>query len=254
MTRKALSLPFLLENILPVARMAGEIIMTYYQRDNQVYHKSDKSPVTDADRQADAYIVRELLTLAPGIACVSEEGNKPDVASAGYFWLVDPLDGTRSFVRGSGFFTVNIGLIGPDRQPVAGVIYDPVHQAMYWGYEDKAFRKQAMATAEEIQVRYMPASERVALVSSHNLNRPTEQYLTTQGIHHRVPCASSIKFCRVAEGEADIYPRFGPTMEWDTAAGHAILQAAGGKMTNPDATPFLYGKPGFENGSFLAGS
>jgi len=253
-TRKALSLPFLLENILPVARMAGEIIMTYYQRDTLVDRKSDHSPVTEADRQADMYIVKELLSLAPDIACVSEEGTQPDISKADYFWLVDPLDGTRSFVRGSGFFTVNIGLIGPDRLPVAGVIYDPVHQNMYWGYEDKAFRKQAMATAEEIRVRYMPANERVAIVSSHNLNKPTEQYLVSQNITHRVPCASSIKFCIMAEGEADVYPRFGPTMEWDTAAGHAILKAAGGKMTNPDGTPFLYGKPGFENGNFIAGS
>lgn len=254
MSRKALSLPFLLENILPVARMAGEIIMTYYQRDNQVHHKSDKSPVTEADRQADIYIVKELLSLAPDIACVSEEGNQPDITQAEYFWLVDPLDGTRSFVRGSGFFTVNIGLIGPDRLPVAGVIYDPVNQIMYWGYEDKAFRKQGSDKAQAIQVRHMPANERVAMVSSHNLNKPTEQYLSVQNIYTRVPCASSIKFCRLAEGEADIYPRFGPTMEWDTAAGHAILQAAGGKMTMPDGMPFLYGKQGFENGYFIAGA
>ncbi len=234
--------------------MAGEIIMTYYQRDTLVDRKSDHSPVTEADRQADIYIVKELLALAPDIVCVSEEGSHPDISQADYFWLVDPLDGTRSFVRGSGFFTVNIGLIGPDRLPVAGVIYDPVHQNMYWGYEDKAYRKKAAAAAEEIRVRYAPANERVAIVSSHNLNKPTEQYLVSQNISNRVPCASSIKFCIMAEGEADVYPRFGPTMEWDTAAGHAILLAAGGKMTNPDGTPFLYGKPSFENGNFIASS
>lgn len=252
MPRKALSLSFYLPGLLPVARKAGDIIMQYYQGERVAERKEDDSPVTDADRAADAYIVSVLRSVLPAIPAVSEEGEKPDIAHADYFWLIDPLDGTRSFVRGSGYFTVNIGLIGPTRQPEAGIIYDPVHRALYWGWEGRAMRQLAGRTPERLHMREWPPEGPTAIVSHRNLDKKTEAFLTKNNIKNRIPCASSIKFCRLAEGAADIYPRFGPTMEWDVAAGHAILLAAGGTLTTPEGAPFLYGKPGFANGSFVA--
>jgi 3'(2'), 5'-bisphosphate nucleotidase len=251
-SRKALSLPINPEILLPVAEAAGDIIMLYYQKDSIVTRKADNSPVTQADHEADAYIVKALLQLAPGIPVVSEEGDKPDISRAEFFWLVDPLDGTRSFVRGSGYFTVNIGLIGPERFPVAGVIYDPVHKAMYWGSDNNAFRRISPEQTTQIHMRKPIDSNLTALVSSHHLDKKTEAYLAARNIKERIPCASSIKFCRLAEGMADIYPRFGPTMEWDTAAGHAILLAAGGELLTPEGMPFIYGNQRFENSFFIA--
>ncbi len=235
-----------------MARKAGEIIMQHYQGNRIAERKEDNSPVTEADRAADEYIVQQLTAIAPHIPIVSEEGLKPDISAYDYFWLVDPIDGTRSFVRGSGSFTVNIGLIGPERLPVAGVIYDPVEKALYWGSKNAAFRQLHGKQPTRLIGRTSTANALVALVSSQNLNRATEEYLTTHSIEQRIPCPSSIKFCRLAEGIADIYPRFGPTMEWDTAAGHAILLAAGGNLVTTDGQPYYYGKADFKNGNFIA--
>lgn len=253
MTRKALSTAELADALLPVAREAGRVIMSYYQKGTPTERKQDNSPVTEADRRADAFITAALKQLAPQIAIVSEEGHQPDIAGEEYFWLVDPLDGTRSFVRGSGYFTVNIGLIGPSRLPVMGIIYEPVEQVMYWGYGMRAWRQKQGAEPVPIQVRRRK-KERVAMVSHAHSSRKMDEFLAQQDITQRQNCASSIKFCRLAEGEVDLYPRFGPTMEWDTAAGHAILLAAGGRMVTPEGTLFRYGKPRFENGDFLAES
>lgn len=252
MTRKALSVSLMFPELLSIAKDAGEVIMPYYQKDVQTDRKADNSPVTQADREADALITQRLATLRPDIPCVSEEGNKPDVTHAPYFWLVDPLDGTKGFVSGKGHFTVNIGLIGPDRIPVAGVIYDPVDRVLFWGGDGKAFRMEAGGKAEPLSTRGQSALLHTAIVSHSHLNAPTESYLQEHSIAQSLPCSSSIKFCRLAEGKADIYPRFGPTMEWDTAAGHAILTAAGGSLTTPGGTPYYYGKPDFENGPFIA--
>lgn len=251
MTRKAFSMVDMLENLLPVVRAAGDIIMLYYRNNTKVDHKHDNTPVTEADRHADAHIVAALAALTPEYPVVSEEGAKPDITHAPRFWLVDPLDGTRSFVRGTGYFTVNIGLIGEDRLPLAGIIYDPVHRDMFWGSDGKAFYQADNNTPIPLPLRRPPTETR-AMVSSHNLNRATEAFLIERGITQRIPCASSIKFCKLALGEADIYPRFGPTMEWDTAAGHAILVAAGGRMESPEGKSFHYGKPSFQNGNFVA--
>ena len=170
---------------------------------------------------------------------VSEEGEKPDVSQAEYFWLVDPLDGTKSFIRGNGYFTVNIGLINQDRTPIIGVIYDPVNKISYCGSKEGAFKKE-----NDVIERLRPEKSQIikAFISHSHINQATEDYLASKEIKERIPCASSIKFCFLAEGKADIYPRFAPTMEWDTAAGHAILLASGGKITTPEGEIFLYGK------------
>lgn len=251
MSRKALFTDNQITSLLQTAQDAGRLIMEYYQKGHAVDHKDDASPVTEADRSADRLIVAALKALAPAIPIVSEEGEKSDVTGAEYFWLVDPLDGTRSFIRGTGYFTVNIGLIA-NGIPMLGIIYDPVHETMYWGNESNAFRRNKNESAIPIHIRERPKAGGTALISHRNINELTEQYILSQGIADRIPCASSIKFCILAQGDADIYPRFDPTMEWDTAAGHAILHAAGGRMITPEGAPFLYGKPGFLNGNFVA--
>lgn len=253
LSRKALFDPVLMPALLSAARDAGALIMRHYRANLTVDSKEDASPVTQADRDADRLIVEALKQLAPSFPVVSEEGEKPDVAETEYFWLVDPLDGTKSFVRGSGYFTVNIGLIH-QRAPVAGVIYDPVADHMYWGSRAGAFMRKKDKEAIPIRMRIPESGRQVAYISHRNINHATQAYLNARGISERIPCASSIKFCFLAEGKADIYPRFGPTMEWDTAAGHAILAAAGGNVTTPEGTPFLYGKTGFLNGDFVASS
>ncbi len=238
-----------LPELVNIAREAGELIMTHYQNNEEIYRKLDASPVTEADRAADRFIVEKIKTISEEYPIVSEEGNKPDVSRASVFWLIDPLDGTKSFIRGSGYFTVNIGLI-ENNVPILGIIYDPVSKTMYWGTEKGAFREHN-GVINPIHVRKKHTSQ-TAFVSHTHTNKATEEYLTKNEITERTPCASSIKFCFLAEGKADIYPRFGPTMEWDTAAGHAILGAAGGSVTKPDGSPFLYGKENFLNGNFLA--
>lgn len=240
----------ILPQVIDLARAAGIKIMTHYRAGQAVYRKDDNSPVTEADRVANHIIVEGLKSITPEIVVVSEEGEKPDVPWLGYFWLVDPLDGTRSFIRGSGYFTVNIALIENRKDPVMGVIYDPVNGDMYYSDKNGAFHELG-GKVRRLQVRkkQQPVS---ALVSHSHLNAATEEYLVAHNIKERIPCASSIKFCMLAEGKADIYPRFGPTMEWDTAAGHAILNAAGGELKTPEGKPFLYGKEGFLNGNFIA--
>lgn len=252
MPSKALFSTRLLPGLLPVAREAGALIMKHYSGLRTAEKKEDSSPVTEADREADRFIVEALLDAAPAVPAVSEEGAKPDIAAAEYFWLIDPLDGTKSFVRGSGFFTVNIALIGPDRTPHIGVVYEPVGRMLYWGGPEGAFAQKDGGEPYAIHTRGRHELPLSAIVSHSHLDRQTEAWLEKNSIIHRHPCASSVKFCLLAEGKVDYYPRFGPTMEWDTAAGHAVLNAAGGRLTKPDGSPFTYGKDGFRNGNFVA--
>ena len=254
--------------------------MTYYTGQFVTAQKDDKSPVTDADIAANKLIVNALSKLAPQIPIIAEEDESLSKGGHELFWLVDPLDGTRAFVRGEPEFTVNIGLIYQN-QPVLGVIYAPPQELMYygsipsplggglgWGRCDDgastspppnlppngggAFRARGDDTPIAIHVR-KPAEDGLVVVRSKSHPSPaTEAFLNTIKIKEMVSGSSSIKFCTVAEGNADIYPRFGRTMEWDTAAGHAILNAAGGSVKTTDGKPFTYGKPGFENPHFIA--
>ena len=231
---------------------AGAIIMRYYETGHESQLKADKSPVTDADLAANAFIVEGLARLTPGIPIVSEEGDKTLPAGAELFWLVDPLDGTKSFIRRKPTFTVNIGLIHKGKA-VLGAIDVPAQKTAYWGdLQNGAFRLQQGGNPERIRTRPAPAEGLTAIISHSHSTPETDAYLQTHPIHAVTSAASSLKFCRVAEGTADLYPRFGPTMEWDTAAGHAILNAAGGRLVQPDGSAFLYGKKGFKNGNFVA--
>jgi 3'(2'), 5'-bisphosphate nucleotidase len=245
----------LLPEIVKLAEQAAAVILDHYRDDAAVRLKADASPVTAADEAAEAVILAGLASLTPSIPVVAEEtvaaGRIPDIGG-GPFWLVDPLDGTKEFISRNGEFTVNIALI-EGREPALGVVLAPAlgkvwlgargHGAMVLDGEDAAPRR--------IAVRPKPARP-VAVASRSHSDPQTEAFLDEAGVAERISAGSSLKFCLVAEGKADLYPRFGRTMEWDTAAGHAVLSAAGGRVTTRDGAPFLYRKPGFENPGFIA--
>lgn len=242
-----------------IAERAGKTVLAYYVEgaDIEVRRKDDASPVTDADQAAEDFIVEALARLTPNIPVVAEEamaaGREPDVAG-GRFWLVDPLDGTKEFLSRNGEFTVNIALIESGR-PVAGVVHAPA-LAMTW-----AGAGPGSATFSEtdrppmpIQARAIPPEGATVIASRrHGAGPELTRFLAGHAVKNRVTAGSSLKFCLVAAGRADLYPRFGRTMEWDTAAGHAVLLAAGGDVVRAeDGAPLTYGKPGFENPHFVA--
>ncbi len=240
--------------LLKVAKDAGDIIMQYRADGFESMRKGDNSPVTEADKAADALICDVLHTLTPDIPVISEEGSHDEAAARdGYFWCVDPLDGTKGFIRGEDEFTVNIGLIH-DYAPVLGVIYVPAQEQLYYGSKGEgAYRAIGNAPAQSIQTRPSPEGGLTAVVSKHHGTSKENEMGAAYGITDFIAAASSLKFCRIAEGAADIYPRFGPTMEWDTAAGHAILVSAGGNMVEMGSSKvFRYAKDGFLNGMFVA--
>lgn len=240
-----------LEACCGIAKGAGEVLMRYFKGDYTTQAKQDKSPVTDADIAANHYIRKELRALAPDLPVVAEEDETFDRHDHPVFWLVDPLDGTRSFVRHEPEFSVNIGLIR-DRRPALGVIYAPVQDILYFGIPGKgAFRRHGKEKPQLIRCR--APGEKVVITRSRTQPTATSRaWLATQRIETMISMSSAIKFGLVAEGQADIYPRFGRTMEWDTAAGHAIVQAAGGRVETVDGKPLAYGKPNFENPPFIA--
>ena len=251
----------LLEALLPVAVAAGREAYAVYLRGCPVEHKADRTPVTEADHAAEAVILAHLARIAPDVPVAAEEscaaGRIPVVGDV--FFLVDPLDGTKEFIARRGDFTVNIALIRAG-QPVLGVVYAPVTGMLYAGEvaAGRAFRcaqppdAAAPGAREPLHVRAAPPAGLIAVVSRSHATPETEQYLLGYPVSERVSVGSSLKFCLVASGAADLYPRLGPTMEWDTAAGHAVLVAAGGQVLAPDGRPLRYGKPDFRNSFFVA--
>jgi 3'(2'), 5'-bisphosphate nucleotidase len=245
----------LLPEIDATAREAGEAILAVYRTDFDVERKSDDSPVTQADLDAERIILAVLRRLTPDIPVVAEEevsaGRMPEVGDR--FWLVDPLDGTREFLSRNGEFTVNIALV-QDRRPILGVVHAPARGLTFTGFlPGHATRQEGDGPVKRIAVR-TPPDEGLTVVASrrHGSVEEREHFLEGRTVANRIACGSSLKFCVVAAGEADVYPRFGRTMEWDTAAGHAVLAAAGGRLTTTDGKEFLYRKPGFENPGFIA--
>jgi 3'(2'), 5'-bisphosphate nucleotidase len=250
-----LELPQLAEQLTEVARQAGAEILKIYVADFTTTRKADQSPVTDADLAAEASNLAALLSLTPEIPIVAEEQaharGLPESAPA-RFWLVDPLDGTKEFVARNGEFTVNIALI--EREvPVLGIVHLPALRETYRGHSGIAERSADGAPFKPIQARNPPAEGSTMTISrSHASRELVKAEEMGEQIAGTIVAGSSLKFCRLAEGAADLYPRLGPTMEWDTAAGHAILAAAGGSVTTLDGEPLLYGKPGFRNPHFMA--
>jgi 3'(2'), 5'-bisphosphate nucleotidase len=238
-----------INRIVELAKQAGKIIMSHYGSisagDTGHELKDDNSPVTIADKEANDLIVKGLTESFPHIPVISEEGDK-NRGNASTFFLVDPLDGTKEFIKGTGHFTVNIGLIA-DLRAFMGVIYAPTTGNCY--YTDG---KHAYKDGKEIKCRKAPLDGLVVVASKSHRTKETDDFIKTLKVKELINAGSSLKLCLVAEGKADIYPRFGRTMEWDTAAGHAIINAAGGSLTHTDGAEFLYGKNEiYENGWFI---
>jgi 3'(2'), 5'-bisphosphate nucleotidase len=245
-----------------IASEAGQIILSVRRRGFQT--KADGSPVTDADLESDKYITARLSSVLPNVPIISEEsvgqiGSRSDVGGLRHFILVDPLDGTREFVAGRDEFTVNIALIEA-KQPVVGAIYAPAKAKLYvasenaYGADVQPGRMPGLSAMQQLRTSSVPAGGLRAVASRSHMDPATRQWLDNRQIAKRVEAGSSLKFCAIAEGAADVYPRCGPTMEWDTAAGHAILVAAGGLVVGFDGAPFEYGKTGagFRNAGFVA--
>jgi len=239
-----------------ITEEAAALILPLWRSGLTVHSKADESPVTEADRRGEALILERLAQRFPGVHVVSEEdasefGTPEEIGST--FFLVDPLDGTKAFIRGDAHFTVNIGLVDNGR-PVAGAVTGPATGRSWFTTKGGAVRRELAGPDETIRVRPWPKGEAIALVS-HTLKPEYAQALEERyGFNHKQPMDSSMKLCIIAQAEADIYPRHGTTMEWDIAAGHAVLEAAGGRLTTTEDQPFLYGKAseGFKNGSFVA--
>lgn len=237
---------------------AGRAILEVYAAGAHVTLKADCSPVTEADQRAEAIILARLEEAFPDIPVIAEEsvaaGRVPEIGG-GPFFLVDPLDGTKEFIARNGDFTVNIALIEKGA-PVAGVVYAPACGLAYSATANRAEKLAVtadftIAARHPIAVRPCPAPA-VALVSRSHNSPETLAWLDREGIAERRVIGSSLKFGLVAEGGADVYPRFSRTMEWDTAAGDAVLRAAGGRVTDVAGAPLVYGKPGFANPFFIA--
>jgi 3'(2'),5'-bisphosphate nucleotidase len=244
-----------------LALQAGAAAMQIYARDFETRFKGDASPVTEADRIAEEIILAGLTAFAPEIPVLAEES-----AAAGHipgslgrrFFLVDPLDGTREFVSKTGEFTVNIALI-EDGRPVYGVVYAPAIDRLYAGGRGGAWAADVkdgeIGPRTAISARQAPMGGLVAVASRSHRSPETDDFLNRLTVSDFTAAGSSLKFCLVAEGKADIYPRFGRTMEWDTAAGQAVLEAAGGRVViHPGGEPLTYGKKarGFDNPHFIA--
>ena len=243
-----------MEALIPHVRAAGAAIMDVQRAPVDADTKTDGSPVTEADRAAEEILLRALDAIAPDVQVVSEENAASHrTAASGLFFLVDPLDGTKEFLRkdGQGAFTVNVGLVR-DGAAIAGVVFAPAHDRLFVADIEKGAREIADGRTRALAVRAVPESGPVAIASRSHRDAETDAWLTAQGITQTVAFGSSLKFCLLAAGEADVYPRFGPTMEWDTAAGEAVLIAAGGRVETPDGARHLYGKPDYRNGPFIA--
>lgn len=248
----------MVEDLRVLAEAAGKVTLRYYGKgdDMELREKADSSPVTKADEACEVLILEALAQQTPDIPVISEEaaeaGKLPELLARQPFWLVDPLDGTKEFISGNGEFTVNIALIEGGR-PVMGVVHAPALGKTWIGAEGRAFFATSDAPLSPIQSRRRPEAGLTVVASRrHGTGGELEDFLAGYSIADRVSAGSSLKFCLVAQGDADLYPRFGRTMEWDTAAGQAVLEAAGGRVETREGTPLTYGKPGFENPYFIA--
>ena len=245
---------FTTRDILQIADAASQRVLNIYSTDFKVTFKADESPITVADLESHQVIVDGLRELTPNIPILSEEGEniawekRKDWQS---FWLIDPIDGTKEFTQRTDEFTVNIALI-EDGVPVLGVVTAPALKEAYWGAKGEgAYKRDQAGEVRQIAVAELKDVVRV-VASKNHLNDDTKAFIQKFESHELIQAGSSLKFCRIAEGQADIYPRLGPTCEWDTGAAHAVLNAAGGKVETLEGKPLVYGKEDVLNSFFVA--
>ncbi|WP_224824324.1 3'(2'),5'-bisphosphate nucleotidase CysQ [Cognatishimia sp. MH4019] len=250
----------LTHTIRRLALEAGDLIMEIYDSDDfDVKVKSDDSPVTAADEAADAHISEGLRAAFPDVALVTEEQSASHTLEARTFLIVDPLDGTKEFINRRGDFTVNIALV-EDGVPTRGVVYAPARKRLFYTQahgtaveETGPFAKEGIGDTTKISVSDPDNSALMVVASKSHRDADTDSYIAKYQVEDSKSAGSSLKFCLVATGEADLYPRLGRTMEWDTAAGHAVLAGAGGRVVRfDDHTDLVYGKDGFANPFFIA--
>jgi 3'(2'), 5'-bisphosphate nucleotidase len=242
----------LIEALLPAVRAAGALIEEIRQAGVNMRTKADASPVTEADERAESLLTAAIRAADPGGVIVGEEASAAGVQPepGARYWLIDPLDGTKDFIAGGSDYSVNVALVEKG-VPVLGIVLAPRDGTLWAGAAGHgAFRERAGTAREPIATRPYPARPTVVCSRSH-LDDATKRYAEALGGSVQ-PSGSSLKFCLLAEGAADVYPRFGPTCEWDTAAGDAVLRAAGGMTHDASGAAFPYGKPKFLNGAFLA--
>jgi 3'(2'), 5'-bisphosphate nucleotidase len=250
----------LMQSLIDLSVIAGQEIMAIYASDFSAKAKGDLTPVTEADEAAERIILSGLARIDSTIPVISEEaasaGRIPEVSSK--FFLVDPLDGTKEFISKNGEFTVNIALV-ENGVPVAGVVYAPALKRIFWGEKgigaaQGSINGDANPKWIRLGVRACPDDGATVVASRSHRDQATEDYLKSVKVKSLCSAGSSLKFCLVAAAEADLYPRFGRTMEWDTAAGHAVLLAAGGKVVTVDGPLLTYGKRtrGYDNPGFIA--
>lgn len=244
----------LIDPLITLAEAAGERIMRVYQRDFAVETKADESPLTEADRASHDHILARLRELTPTLPVLSEEGALPGYDSRRQwplYWLVDPLDGTKEFVKKNGEFTVNIALV-EQGQPVLGIVHAPVLKTTYAGSRDHGAFRMIDGVRTPIRTRRLPSGPLMVAVSRSHRGEAVDRLLERIPPHETLSIGSSLKFCLVAEGKADLYPRFGPTSEWDTAAAQCVVEAAGGRVTRVDLQPLTYNtKASLLNPDFL---
>jgi len=245
-----------------LALTSGEAIMDIYESSAfEVLLKSDDSPVTTADKKADEVISKGLRKYFPEVPVVTEEQVKSHDLSASVFFIVDPLDGTKEFIKRRGDFTVNIALVA-NGKPIRGIVYAPARQRLFYtdangeAVEEMAyFSVSKLGLIKKIKTAFSDNTALKVVASKSHRDKKTDEYISKYPCKELVNAGSSLKFCLIAAGEADLYPRFGPTMEWDTAAGHAVLSAAGGSVLQAeDKQPLKYGKPNYKNPFFIAAS
>lgn len=257
-------LPALCNQVRRIAIEAGNLTLDYFDESGfeGAGSKDDGSPVTLADQKAEELIEKALKEITPDVLIVGEEaasdGYRPDLSNEEYFWLVDPLDGTKEFISGSGDYTVNIALI-QNKKPVLGVVYAPVHGELYAACGAGTAIRWMEDSDKERSIEVRPApTEGLTIVSSksHGKGDKLDQFLENYKIKKQIQRGSSLKICSIAAGKADMYPRFGLTCEWDTAAAHAVLNAAGGILTDINGNELTYGgaDPKFLNPEFIARS
>lgn len=230
--------------ITAIAKAAGAAILDIYRQDFDVFTKEDSSPLTEADMASHNIIVKALLQLTPEIPVLSEESAAIPFdtrSSWNSYWLIDPLDGTKEFVNKNGEFTVNIALI-ENHRPVLGVVYLPVKETTYFGVVGEGAHVERDGRTSAISVSSTAQSPLRVVGSRSHAGDSLKQFLAEIGDHELLSMGSSLKLCLVAEGKADIYPRIGPTSEWDTAAAQAVVEAAGGKVTETSGKPLMYNR------------